>query len=78
MNQRFDQGRLDRECYGHRPDVDDNSQLVSLGASGDRGVIVLQGKVPSYYLKQMAQDTVMAVPGVEVLLNELQIEGGNR
>jgi osmotically-inducible protein OsmY len=40
-------------------------------------VVVLQGKVPSFYLKQMAQATVMAVPGVEVLRNELQVEGGN-
>jgi osmotically-inducible protein OsmY len=42
------------------------------------GSVVLRGKVPSFYLKQMAQTTVMAVPGVEVMRNELQVEGGNR
>jgi osmotically-inducible protein OsmY len=41
-------------------------------------VVVLQGKVPSYYLKQMAQVTVMTVPGVEALRNELEVEGGRR
>ena len=41
-------------------------------------VIVLRGKVPSFYLKQMAQATVMGVPGVELLRNELEVEGGSR
>jgi osmotically-inducible protein OsmY len=41
-------------------------------------VIVLRGRVPSYYLKQIAQATVMAVAGVEVLRNELQVEGGGQ
>jgi osmotically-inducible protein OsmY len=38
-------------------------------------VVVLQGKVPSYYLKQMAQVTAMSVAGVEFLRNEVQVEG---
>lgn len=40
--------------------------------------IVIRGKVPSFYLKQMAQVTVMAVPGVELVRNELEVEGGCR
>jgi osmotically-inducible protein OsmY len=42
------------------------------------GSVVLRGKVPSFYLKQMAQAAVMAVPDVEVMRNELQVEGSNR
>ena len=40
--------------------------------------VVLTGSVASYYLKQLAQVTVMIVPGVKVVQNELQVEGGNR
>lgn len=39
----------------------------------DGGAIVLRGQVPSYYLKQLAQVTVLAVPGVEVVRNDLQV-----
>ncbi len=40
--------------------------------------IVLRGTLPSFYLKQMAQVTVLAVPGVAALRNELVVEGGHR
>lgn len=40
--------------------------------------IVLRGTLPSFYLKQMAQVTVLAVQGVRNLRNELAVEGGNR
>lgn len=46
---------------------------VSVSVYG--GVVLLQGRVPSFYLKQMAQVIVMAVPGVGVVRNELQVEG---
>lgn len=35
--------------------------------------VVLSGTVPSYYLKQLAQTVVMAVPGVGVVRNELDV-----
>lgn len=38
--------------------------------------LVLRGDVPSYYLKQLAQVTVMAVPGVPGLRNELRVIDG--
>lgn len=37
------------------------------------GRVVLRGTVPSFYLKQLAQVTVMAVPGVELVRNELRV-----
>jgi osmotically-inducible protein OsmY len=40
------------------------------------GAVRLEGTVPSYYLKQMAQEVVMTVPGVEVVRNELRVERG--
>jgi osmotically-inducible protein OsmY len=42
------------------------------------GNVILRGKVPNFYLKQMAQATVMAMPDVEVVQNELHVEGDNR
>jgi osmotically-inducible protein OsmY len=45
--------------------------LVAVATDGD--VVVLRGRVPSFYLKQMAQATALAVPGVAALRNELEV-----
>jgi osmotically-inducible protein OsmY len=37
------------------------------------GLVILRGRVPSYYLKQIAQATVLAVPGVQELCNDLDV-----
>jgi osmotically-inducible protein OsmY len=37
------------------------------------GVVTLRGRVPSYYLKQVAQELVGRVPGVEVVSNHLEV-----
>ena len=37
------------------------------------GVIVLSGKVSCYYMKQMAQTLVRDVPGIGVLVNNLEV-----
>lgn len=44
----------------------------------ESGCVVLRGRVPSFYLKQMAQVTVLAVPGADLVRNDLQVEGGRR
>ena len=36
-------------------------------------VVFLEGRVPSYYLKQLAQVTAMAVPGAHQIRNELDV-----
>jgi len=41
----------------------------------DRAV-VLQGHVPSYYLKQMATITALSVLGVEKVRNDLEVAAG--
>lgn len=35
--------------------------------------VVLEGQVPSYYLKQVAQATALAVPGVHLVRNDLDV-----
>lgn len=36
-------------------------------------VVLLQGRVPSYHMKQVAQATVMNLPGVREIRNELDV-----
>ncbi len=36
-------------------------------------LVILGGRVPSYYLKQIAQATALAVPGVEQVRNDLEV-----
>ena len=40
------------------------------------GNVVLSGTVPNYYFKQLAQVTVMAVPGVEGVRDDLAVAVG--
>jgi osmotically-inducible protein OsmY len=37
------------------------------------GLVILQGRVPSYYLKQLAQATALDVPGVGELRNDVEV-----
>jgi osmotically-inducible protein OsmY len=38
------------------------------------GRVILQGRVPSYYLKQMAQSVALAVVGVKSLENQIAVQ----
>ena len=37
------------------------------------GVLTLHGRVPSYYLKQLAQEAVAEVPGVREIVNAIEV-----
>lgn len=50
-----------------------HTSLRRVEVSYSAGVIVLRGAVPSFYLKQLAQGTVMAVVGVVPVRNELEV-----
>ena len=39
----------------------------------DLGVLVLRGRLPSFYLKQLAQETVADVEGVVQVVNEAEV-----
>lgn len=39
----------------------------------NKGVLLLQGKVTSYYQKQMAQAILMHVPGIKRIVNKIQV-----
>lgn len=40
----------------------------------NQGVLVLRGRVPSYYCKQLAQETVARVAGVTEVANAIVVE----
>ena len=46
-------------------------RCVTFSVEGD--TVVLFGRVPSYYLKQLAQVKVACVPGVERLDNRIEV-----
>jgi len=45
--------------------------LRDLDIFAAEGFVILRGRVPSYYLKQVAQATVLGLPGVDDVRNEL-------
>jgi len=40
----------------------------------DNGVLTLNGRLPSYYLKQVAQVAVAGVDGVAEIVNRIEVE----
>jgi osmotically-inducible protein OsmY len=50
-----------------------HGRLRWLSVSADGGTVVLGGTVPSYYLKQLAQEAVLGLPGVGAVRNEVRV-----
>jgi len=48
-------------------------ELRSISYDLCEGVLTLRGRVPSYYLKQIAQHLVDSLPGVEKIDNRLEV-----
>ena len=46
-------------------------RCVEVECDGD--AVTLSGRVPTYYLKQLAQNVILNVPGVEHVRNELHV-----
>ena len=47
--------------------------LRGVEVAGHARLVILKGRVPSYYLKQVAQATALAVPGVPQVRNHLEV-----
>ncbi len=41
----------------------------------DRGVLVLRGRLSTFYQKQVAQEAVAGLRGVEQVVNEIEVDG---
>ena len=47
--------------------------LRALGCEHDEGILVLRGRVCSFYHKQLAQEAVRNVRGVNVIVNDVEV-----
>jgi osmotically-inducible protein OsmY len=47
--------------------------LRAIGVSVTARLVHLAGRVPSYYLKQIAQVTVLTIPGTQQIRNDLDV-----
>ena len=57
-------GRLSRSCY---------RQIRQVTCRYHEGVLFLHGQLSSYYLKQIAQETVRDLEGVEEIVNYIEV-----
>jgi osmotically-inducible protein OsmY len=48
-------------------------RLRNIGVNAQARGVILAGRVPSYYLKQVAQAVALAVPGVHQVRNDLEV-----
>jgi osmotically-inducible protein OsmY len=56
-------------CLEHAP----YDELHAITCRFDDGVATLRGRVPSYFLKQIAQSIVTRQPGVERVVNRIEV-----
>jgi osmotically-inducible protein OsmY len=52
--------------------------LKNVSCTYDRGVLTLAGWLPTYYLKQLAQEVVAGVDGVEKVVNQVEVVAPSR
>jgi osmotically-inducible protein OsmY len=51
------------------------SSLCGISVIAHEGQVVLHGRVPTYYLKQLAQSATMSVHDVEAIKNNIEVCG---
>lgn len=61
-----------RERLEQHPSFRGRSSLLGIESAG--GSIVLSGRLPSYYLRQLLQEAVMALPEVANVDNRVDVE----
>ncbi len=54
-------------------DLTGHGELHRIHAEFDDGALTITGQVPTYYLKQLAQNVALTVPGIEQIHNELHV-----
>lgn len=47
--------------------------LRNVGCAYSDGLLTLRGCLPTYYLKQMAQEVIVGVEGVRAIANEIEV-----
>ncbi len=52
-----------------------HAALREVSCECEQGVLVLRGRVPTFYCKQLAQETIGQLEGVVQIVNEIQVVG---
>ncbi len=58
------------ECLRNSPYRD----IRAVVCEYDHGVLLLKGRLPSFYHKQLAQEAVVRVSGVSQVINEIEVD----
>jgi len=53
------------------------SEIRSLECEFSEGILFLRGRVSSYYLKQLAQEVVRSLEGIEKIVNDVEVAYSN-
>lgn len=48
--------------------------LLEVSVEVEKGTVILSGRVPTYYMKQLAQQVVLSLDGVEYLDNQVTVQ----
>jgi osmotically-inducible protein OsmY len=70
---RTDLAELARSCLQTNPHED----IKSLECEYHEGVLLLRGQVHTYYHKQLAQEAVRDIQGIESIANVVKVVGAN-
>ena len=62
------------EAAGQRLKESGYHELWTITCHYHEGMVFLRGRVNSYYQKQLAQETIRNVAGVEQIFNEIEVE----
>jgi len=54
-----------------------HSSLRGIACTFDRGRLILQGRLSCFYHKQLAQEIVAHLDGVEQVVNQIEVHGKN-
>jgi osmotically-inducible protein OsmY len=61
------------ERVGHALHATGYGALRGITVNVQARIVLLRGRVPSYYLKQIAQTIALAVPGIHRIRNDLEV-----
>lgn len=81
----MDPGRRIPRCQGKVKELAERQMhdtpfldLRQISCDYHEGVLVLRGRLPSYYLKQMAQELVIHLDGIDNIENRIQVISPSR
>jgi osmotically-inducible protein OsmY len=57
---------------------DSHTALRGISCTAERGVIVLEGRLSSFYQKQLAQEIVGHIEGVVQVVNQIEVVSGDQ